>query len=109
MLFHLSNRDLPSTHGMALFAIRAQLPPVNVGVTILAALPHVAEDHLHVALGASHRSVHPAQRISGLVVIEFRQCPDGSPSIRGVAVLAGDGEISVRTVRAFLGLRSRGR
>src|SRR5258707_1021147 len=35
MLLHLPNRDLPSPYGVALLAVRSQLPPVNVGVAIL--------------------------------------------------------------------------
>src|ERR1700752_3808152 len=38
MALDLLHRDLPSANGVALLAIGAQLPPVDVGVAILAAL-----------------------------------------------------------------------
>ena len=44
--------DLPSSDGVALFAIGAQLATMDVGVTILATLADVGENHFHVALRA---------------------------------------------------------
>jgi len=106
VLLHIFNRDRPSADGVALLAIRAQLALVNIGVTVLAALTDVGENHLHVTLDASDAGVHTAQRIARLVVVELRNCADRLPAIRGVAVLARDGQIAVRTTRAFGGLRS---
>ena len=79
--------DLPSTDGVALFAISSQLAPVNVGVTILAALSDIGENHLHVTLRAGDRGVHSTQRISRLIVIKFGDCPNRLPSTCRVAVL----------------------
>jgi hypothetical protein len=106
MLLHIFNRDAPSADGVALLAIRAQLTLVNIGVAVLAALTDVGENHLYVTLDASDASVHAAQRISRLIVVELRNCPDRLPAIRGVAVLARDGQIAVWTTRAFGGLRT---
>jgi len=80
---------------------------VDIGVAILAVLPHIIENRFDVALGAADRLVHPAQRIAGLIVIEFRNRPDGFPSRGGVAVLTGDIQIAVRTVRPPGSLRRR--
>lgn len=100
VLLNLRDRNLPSTDGVTLLAVRAQLPAMNVGVAILAALADIAEHRFHMALGAGHRGVHTAQWIFGLIVVEFRNRPDGTPGIRGVTVLAGKVEAAVWAVRS---------
>jgi hypothetical protein len=45
--------------------------------------------------------VHAAQRIPRFVVIKFRNGADGAPASGGVAVLAGNGQRSVRTTRGL--------
>jgi len=72
---------------MALLAIRSQLPLVNVRVAVLASLSNIGKHRLHVALNARHRLVHAAQRVSRVIVIEFRNRPDRFPSGRRMAVL----------------------
>jgi len=91
------DRNVPTFHGVALFAIDAHLPFVNIGVAIGAPRTHIREDRLGVTLAAGHILVHAAQRIFGLIVIEFRDGPDGLPPNRGVTVLAGNIQIPVRT------------
>ena len=107
MLLHLLNRNHPSPHRVALFTIRAQLPFVNVSVTVLAAQPNVRKYLLHVTLRASHRFVHAPQRIPGLIVIELGNSPDRFPGASSVAVLARKIQATVRTVcaRSSLGKR----
>ena len=85
---------------MALLAIRPQLPLVDVGVAVLASLPDAGEDRLDVALDAGHRTVHAAQRIPRLIMIELRNRADRPPSAGRVAVLTRNVEIAVRTMRA---------
>lgn len=99
MLLNLLAGNLPAPHGVALLAIRPQLPPVNVRMAILASLSNVGEYLLDVALSATHRRVHATQGIARPVVIEFRDGTDRSPALRGMTVLAGDVQISVRTPR----------
>ncbi len=106
MLLDLLDRDLPAPHRMALLAVGAQLPLVNIRVAILASLPDIGEHGLDVALGAGHRYVHAAQGVPGLVVIEFRNRADRPPPARRVAVLTGNVQIAVRAVRARI-LRHR--
>jgi hypothetical protein len=106
VLLHIFNSDGPSADGVALLAIRAQLTLVNIGMAVLAALTDAGENHLHVTLDASDAGVHTAQRIARLVVVELRNGSDRLPAIRGVAVLARDGQVAVWTMRAFGGLRS---
>ena|SRR5579863_1598526 len=88
VLLDLLYRNLPSQDGMALLAIRPKLTSVNVGVAVLAALPHVSEHRLDVALRAGYCPMHAAQRISGLIVVEFRNGANRPPGCRRVAVLA---------------------
>jgi len=106
VLLNVFNGDRPPADRVALLAIRAQLALVNVGVAVLAALTDVGENHLDVTLRASDGHVHAAQRIAGLVVVELGNGADRLPAIRGMAVLARDGQIAMWTMRAFGGLRS---
>ena len=78
---------------------------MDVGVAILAVMPDVGEHRLDVTFGTCDRFVQAAQRILGLVVIEFRNSADRPPGVGCVAVLARDLEISVRAVCAACGLR----
>lgn len=107
VLLDLLDRNLPPADRVALLAIRSQLPSVNVRVTILASLSDFGEYRLDVTLRAGHRLVHAAQRVSRLIVIEFGNRADGSPSICRVAVLARHVQIAVRTVCNSRGLRRR--
>ena len=109
VLLNLLDRDLPSPYGVALLAIGPQLALVNIGVAILAALPDVGEDHFDVALGAGNRGVHTTQWIARLVMVEFGNGSDRLPGVWRVAVLTGDGQVPVGTVRASGFLRSRAR
>ena len=107
MLLDLLNGNLPAAHRMALLAICSQLPLVNVGMAVLAALPHVREHRLDVALHARHRLVHSSQRILRSVVIEFWNRANRTPSVRGVAILARHVQISMWAVRSSGDLRPR--
>ena len=79
---------------------------MNVGMAVLAALTDVGENHLDVAAGAGYGSVHTAQRIACLVMVELGHGTDRFPAIRRVTVLAGNGQVTVRRMRAFRGLRA---
>lgn len=85
------HRDYPAHHTVALFALRAQSPAVNVRVTIGALFPDIGEYGLGVALGAGHALVHSAQRVARGVVIEFGAVANRLPAAKGVAVLARNG------------------
>ena len=105
MLLHLLYRDLPSANRVAPFAVRSQLPLMNVGVAVLAALSNAGEHWLDVALRAGNGRVHSAQGIFRLVVIEFWDGADRLPPVCRVAVLARNVQISVRTMSSFRDLR----
>ena len=60
VVLNLLHCDCPAAHGVALLAIRSQLPPVDIGVTILAMLAHIIKDRLNVTLHAGHGLVHAA-------------------------------------------------
>ena len=49
-----------------------ELLAMDVGMTIRASGAGVFEDHIGVALSATHLFMHPTQRIPRLVMIEFR-------------------------------------
>jgi len=105
MLFNLLNGDLPSPNGMALFAVGAKLPLVDVGVAILATLPNVAEHHLDVTLSTGNGSVHPPQGILCVTMIELGNGANRFPRTCGVAVLARNIETPMWTVRTTRSLR----
>jgi len=100
MLLNLPNRDLPTTNRVALFAVRPQLPLVNVGVTILTTLSNVGENRPDVTFSAAHGLMHAAQRVFGLVVIEFWSAADWFPRGRCVAVLARNAQGAVWIMRS---------
>jgi hypothetical protein len=106
VLLNVFNSDAPSADGMTLLAIRTQLPFVNISVAVLASLTDAREDHLDVALDAGHASVHAAQRIASLAMVELGNSADRLPAIRGMTVLARNGQAAVRTMRAFRHLRT---
>jgi len=60
MLLDLLHADLPSLYRVALLAVGSQLPPVDIGMAILAALPNIRKHRLHMALHAGYRLVHAA-------------------------------------------------
>src|SRR5581483_12826 len=91
--------DVPALHRVALFATRAHLAAVNVSMAVRASCADIGEDGFGVALGARNALVHAAQRITCLVVIEFRNCADRLPAYRCMTVLTGDVQISVRAAR----------
>ena len=102
VLLDLLDRHLPTANRVALFAVRSQLPLVNVRMAVLAALPDAGEHGLYVTLNAGHRLVHAAQRVSCLIVIEFWNRTDRFPPGSGVTVLTRHVQISVRAVRTRL-------
>ena len=109
VILNLTDRNLPSANGVALLAICSELASMNICMAILAALSDVREDWLDVTLRAVHLLVQSAQRILRLIVIEFRNGADRAPRGRCVAVLAGNGEIPMRTMRSSGRLRPRSR
>ena len=92
---------------MALIATAFHLSAVDVGVAIGAGVSDVGEDELGVALRARDVFVHAAQRITGLVMVEFGDAADRLPCREGMAVLTGDVQIPVRATRIPLQLRLR--
>ena len=107
VLLNVFDSDCPSADGVALLAIGAELALVNISVAVLAALADVGENHLHVTPGAGHGSVHAAQRIARLIMVELGNGADRLPATRGMTVLAGNGQVAVRTMRTLRGLRPR--
>ena len=102
VIFHSLDVNIPALNSVALRAVGAHLPPVNVVVAVLAILADVCEDWLGVALQARHFFVHAAKRILGVVVIELRYGPDGTPTRGEVAVLARNGKWPVRATGCLL-------
>jgi hypothetical protein len=92
VILDLLHGDIPALNGVTLRTVCAHPSLVHVGMTVLAILPHVCEHRLYVALRALHFVVHTAQRIPGLVVIEFRIRLDRAPRAHLVAIFARDGE-----------------
>ena len=98
VILYLLNGNIPALHGVALRAIRAHPPLVNVRVALFAILADIGEYWLDVALRALHFFMQAPQSITCLVVIEFRNRTNGFPACRRMTVLARNGQ---RTVRAL--------
>ena len=88
MILHLLNGNIPALHRVALRAIRAHLPLVNVRVALFTILADIGEHRLDVALRAFHFFVQASQRITRPVVIEFWNRANGLPARGRVTVLA---------------------
>ena len=101
VLLYLLDGNIPALDGVALRAIRAHLPLVNIGVTIRAILPRVGEHRFDVALRALHLFVHATKGILGLIVVKLRNGANGPPTRGRVAVFARNRERSVRTPGAL--------
>jgi len=97
VIFHGLDGDVPALNRMALCAVRAHFPLVDVVVTILTILANVGEHGLDMALGAAHLLVHGSKRVLGFIVVKFRNRADRLPSSGRVAILTGYGEGTVRT------------
>lgn len=87
---------MPAIHRVAAFAVRVHLMTMNVGMAIGTALAHILEYQACMALAACHLPVHSAQRIAGLVVIEFGVGANRFPAGIRVAVLTRNRDRSVR-------------
>ena len=83
-----SRVDPPSVHRVAVLALRAELPLVEIRMTIGALLPGLCKNFRHMARITRHIRVHAAQRIVCVgVVIKFRPRTERRPTRRRVAVL----------------------
>ena len=108
VLRNLLNGNLPAGDGVALRAIRSELPSVEVRMAIGAILADVGENRFDVAARARNLLMQAAQRILGRIVIEFGDRADGRPACCRVAVLAGNIERAVGTL-LWLALSRKGR
>ena len=98
VILNIFDRNVPTAHRVALFAIRSQLALVDVRVAILALVAHVREHWLDMAGNASNAHVHTAQGILRLIVVEFWNGANRLPTRGRMAVLAGYIEAAVRTL-----------
>lgn len=95
--------DLPALDRVAALAIRSELPPMNVCMTLRALCARLAEHQIRVALRTRNLRVHPTQRIAGLVVIELGVRPYRLPAYVGMTVLAWRGDWTMRIGHLRLG------
>ena len=101
--------NTPAAHRVALFALAAKLPSVEIRMTIGAVHAHIAENQFCVALSAIHRNVHPPKGKACLVVGEIGGGANGLPAGGGVAVFARNAQRAVRTLHpAFHNLSLHG-
>lgn len=101
MHLDLRDRHFPAADGMAVLAGSSHLAAVDVGMAVGAFVADVAEHHLRMTVHAVDALVHAAQGEFGLVVIEFGYRPNRPPAIDGVAILASNIQIAVRTAAAI--------
>ena len=105
MFVDVMDRHLPAAVTVAQVTLRSIFPPVNVGVAVLASLTNVGKSQVDVAILAGHFGVQPTQGKPGFAMVKFRRTADGRPASRGVAVLAGDLQVPMRTVRRGFSIR----
>jgi hypothetical protein len=105
VLIDVVDRNLPAGIAMADVALRAVFAPVNVGMAILALLAYIREYKISVTVCAPHFDVHAAQGEARLFVFKLRDGANRFPALGRVAILAGNLQSSMRTVR--LSIRRR--
>jgi len=88
-------RNLPSLDRVAVGAIGPELTAMNVGVTVRTLRTYVLENQAGMALGTAYVLMHTAERVSGLIVIEFGIRPDRFPTGVRVTICARDGKRSM--------------
>jgi len=97
-------RRFPSPHGVAAFAIRPELSPVEIGVATGTFYRSVGKNLGDVARITGYRFVHAPQGEAGLrSVVELGFRSQGSPTGLGMAVLACDGDGPVRVADGLCG------
>ena len=69
---NLLQRNLPALYRVAALADRSKLPAMNVRVAIRAIAAHLFEDQAQVAFCTGNLSVHAAQRVARVIMIELR-------------------------------------
>lgn len=92
-------RNLPTLDRVAAFAVRAHLPMMNISVTVCAAGPGISENWLGVALRTGQILVQASKGKGCPVVIEFGDRTDWFPAELGMAILAGEVQVPMRTAR----------
>jgi hypothetical protein len=105
VLLDLLDLHIPAPHVVALVAAGSELSLVNIGVTVGALPSDIREDRLGVALGARYALVQSTQGEARGLVVELRNRPNGLPSFKRVAVLAGNTQWPMRAASCRLGLR----
>ena len=103
MLLDLLDLHIPAPHVVALVAAGSELSLVNIGVTVGALPSDIREDRLGVALGARDALVQSMQGEARGLVVELRNRPNGLPSFKRVAVLAGNTQWPMRAASCRLG------
>ena len=88
--------NIPAINAVALFAARAHLATMNIGVALGALSSHIRKYRFGMALRTHQALVHAAQGKLGLIVIEFGKAADRFPSQRRVAIGARQVQRSVR-------------
>ena len=99
MVANLLLGSKPALDDMALGAIGAEFTQMNVGVAIRAISPDFGENHVRVALLAGKSPVASPERITGFIVVECKNCPNGSPGGGNVATVARNLKRAVRVRR----------
>lgn len=96
VILNLLQRHLPASYRVATLAIRTKLPAMYVRMTVRATAADFLEDQTYMALGARDFGMHAAQRITRLIMVEFRIRPNWLPARVGMALLARNRQGSVR-------------
>lgn len=102
VLIDVVDGDLPPGIAVARVALRGVPTPVDIGVAILALVVRLGKDQVSVAIRAADFRVQPAQRKSCLAVIKLGNRSNRRPSLRRVAILARDIQLSVWAVGLLL-------
>jgi hypothetical protein len=110
MLIDVVDRNLPPGVAMAEIALGAVLSAMDIRVAVLTLIADFREHEVAMAILATNALVHPTEGETGLAMFELQNVTKRLPPLRGMAILAGYLQCTVRTfLRARFRLRFRGR
>jgi hypothetical protein len=100
VILHGLGSHAPSLDRVAILALRAELPPVEIRMAGGALRSCLGKNFRDVARITGYVLMHPAQREGCfLIVIKLRLCAERGPARGGVTILTGQREAAVRIPR----------
>jgi hypothetical protein len=106
--FYGLHGNIPASDRMTFFTFSTKLTAMYVRMAVGTPHPHLRKNKVCMTQAARSARMHSTEGEAGLVVVEIRVGPNRAPVDRGVAILTGYAEVTVRVTGTPLdGLRDR--